>query len=117
MLVERISHRGIIVERVSVRSIDPYDRLKGAIYEKLVTQQEVERAQFRKEQTGKDAEIRRVEAAGIRDAQEIIQVTLSDQYLKWHYQQVLKELVGSPNNTVLVLPKDESFSTLINISD
>ena len=74
----------------------------------------MERAQFRKEQAEKDAEIRRVEAAGIRDAQEIIQVTLSDLYLKWHYQQVLKELVGSPNNTVLVLPKDESVSTLIN---
>jgi regulator of protease activity HflC (stomatin/prohibitin superfamily) len=116
LLVERIGHRGIIVERVSVRSIDPSDRLKGAIDEKLATQQEVERAQFRKEQAEKDAEIRRVEAAGIRDAQEIIQVTLSDEYLKWHYQQVLKELVGSPNNTVLVLPKDESVSTLINVS-
>jgi len=117
LLVERISHRGIIVERVSVRSIDPSDRLKDAIDEKLATQQEVERAQFRKEQAEKDAEIRRVEVAGIRDAQEIIQVTLSDEYLKWHYQQVLKELVGSPNNIVLVLPKGESVSTLINISD
>ena len=101
---------------VNVRSIDPSDRLKGAIDEKLATQQEVERAQFRKEQAEKDAEIRRVEAAGIRDAQEIIRETLTDQYLHWHYQQVLKELVGSPNNTVLVLPQDQSLSPLINVS-
>ena len=114
-LSERVSGRGIIVERVHVRSIDPSDRLKGAIDEKLATQQEVERAQFREEQARKDAEILRVEAAGIRDAQEIIRDTLSEEYLRWHYQQVLKDLVDSPNNTVLVLPQDQSLSPLINI--
>ena len=113
----RVESRGIIVERVNVRSIDPSNRLKAAIDEKLATQQEVERADFRKAQAEKDAEIRRVEAAGIRDAQEIIRETLSEQYLRWNYQQVLRELIGSPNNTVVVMPQDQSLTPLINIGN
>jgi regulator of protease activity HflC (stomatin/prohibitin superfamily) len=116
-LASRVNARGIVIEQVNVRSIDPSDRLKAAIDEKLATQQEVERAEFRRKQAVKDAEILRVEAAGIRDAQEIIRTTLSDEYLRWHYQQVLKDLVGSPNNTVLVLPQDQSLSPLINVNN
>jgi len=115
-LIDRVIARGIIVEQVNVRSIDPSSRLKTAIDEKLATQQEVERAEFRRKQAEKEAEIRRVEAAGIRDAQEIIRATLSSEYLRWHYQQVLKDLVNSPNNTVLVLPQDQEVSPLINVS-
>lgn len=50
------------------------------------------------------AQIRVEEAKGIRDSQELINATLTDQYLQHEAIQAQKEMAGSPNHTQIYIP-------------
>jgi prohibitin 1 len=67
----------------------------------------------------KEAERKKIEAAGIAQAQEIIARSLVGErgraYLSWKYLENLKNLYESPNNTILISPFDQSFIPLLNV--
>lgn len=82
-LTNSVKDRGIIVEKVLLRSIVLPQILSGAIEQKLKAEQEAERMKFILQKEQQEAERKRVEATGIRDAQAIINQSLTSQYL--HY--------------------------------
>ena len=96
--------RGIEVEDVLLRNVQLPSGLAGAIQEKLQSEQEAERYDFVLERETKEAERKRVEAAGQRDAQRIINESLTPRYLQFLYIDSLKDREGtiyvptSPNN-------------------
>lgn len=75
--------RGVTVERVLLRSITLPNTVSAAVEQKLKAEQEAERMKFVLQKETQEAERKRVEAAGIRDAQAIINQSLTSQYL--HY--------------------------------
>ncbi len=82
--LEKMAHeRGIVIERVLLRSITLPTPVSGAIEQKLKAEQDAERMKFVLQKETQEAERKRVEATGIRDAQEIINQSLTEQYL--HY--------------------------------
>lgn len=78
-----IGDRGVIIERVLLRAITLPVTVSSAIEQKLKAEQEAERMKFILQRETQEAERKRIEAAGIRDAQGIINQSLTSQYL--HY--------------------------------
>jgi regulator of protease activity HflC (stomatin/prohibitin superfamily) len=103
---ETMAGKGVLIDRVLIRSIDPPKRIDDAIEAKLQAEQELQQKEFELEKTKKDAEIRREEAKGIADAQKIIQKELTPIYVQFEAIQAYRTLASSPNTTFVILPTD-----------
>jgi len=103
-LKERLSIRGIEAEEVLLRNIQLPSDLAQSIQEKLQAEQEAERYDFVLQKEEKEAERKRLEATGQRDAQKIINESLTTRYLEFLYIESLKDREGTiyvptnPNN-------------------
>ena len=62
--------------------------------------------EFVLEKSKLEAEQKRIEAVGIKDANKIIAEGLTASYIRWYRIQMLKELVNSPNNTIIIIPEE-----------
>lgn len=114
-LSENVNSRGVIVENVLLRNVDPPKSVKDSIEQKISAEQDVQKAQFTVEQEKLEAERKEVEAQGIRKAQDIISLTLTPSYLEYYKINMMKNLAESDNTTFLFVPIDESGSPIINI--
>lgn len=90
-LEKMAQERGIFIERVLLRSITLPQTVSGAIEQKLKAEQEAERMKFILQKETQEAERKRVEAAGIRDAQGIINQSLTAQYLHYLWINTLNQ--------------------------
>ncbi len=95
--------RGITVEDVLLRNVILPQKLSDSIQEKLQADQEQQRYDFVLQKEEKEAERKRIEAAGQRDAQKIIADGLTPNYLNYLYIQNLKE-----NKGTVYVPTDPS---------
>ena len=107
--------RGLICEKVELRNIQLPKMISTAISQKLEAQQEAQKMEFKLQKEEKEADRKRIEARGIKDSQDIIQATLTAEYLSYYYIETLRNLVNSPNNTVMILPMDQSLTPMLNI--
>lgn len=90
-----IDPRGIIIEEVLLRNVNLPAKLSNAIQEKLTAEQESQKYEFILQKETKEAERKRIEAAGQRDAQKIINESLSSNYLNYLYIKELKDREGT----------------------
>lgn len=90
-LEKMVVQRGIFIERVLLRSITLPSTVSAAVEQKLKAEQEAERMKFVLQKETQEAERKRVEAAGIRDAQAIINQSLTSQYLHYLWINTLNE--------------------------
>lgn len=107
LLKEQIGQRGIDVEEVLLRNVQLPANLANSIQEKLQAEQEAQRYEFVLQREEKEAERKRVEAAGQRDAQKIINESLTPRYLEYLYIQSLENREGTiyvPTNSSNGLP-------------
>ncbi|OQY37677.1 MAG: hypothetical protein B6226_04950 [Candidatus Cloacimonetes bacterium 4572_65] len=109
-LAEIFDSKGITTDRVLIRKIDPPLSVKKSIENKLVEQQNLETKQLELEKAHKDAEIKKAQAQGIADAQEIIQKKLEPLYIQYEAIQAYKELANSNNSTFIIAPTDPNAS-------
>lgn len=82
-LQQLVQERGIVIENILLRAITLPPKVASAIEQKLEAEQEAERMKFVLQREKIEADRKRAEAEGIRDAQEIINQSLTAQYL--HY--------------------------------
>ena len=83
------------MEEVLLRNISLPSMLTSAIENKLTAEQEAQRYDFILQQEEKEAERKRIEAEGQRDAQSIINQSLSNSYLQYLYIKELKDRQGT----------------------
>ena len=69
--------------------------------------------EFRLEKAQKEADRLRIEAAGIRDFEEIISKGLSDKLLKWKGIEATKEIAKSNNSKVVIVGGGEGGLPII----
>ena len=105
-LQEILSERGIEIEQVLMRSIILPNTVTQAIEDKLKADQEAQKMTFLLERERLEAERKTLEAGGIRDANRIIAEGLTASYIQWYRIEMLKQLVNSPNNTIIIIPDD-----------
>jgi regulator of protease activity HflC (stomatin/prohibitin superfamily) len=95
ILTQKLEPRGIEMEDVLLRHVELPVNLANSIQEKLQSEQEAERYDFLLKTEAKEAERKRVEAEGQRDAQAIINQSLTSRYLQYLYIQSLKDREGT----------------------
>jgi len=98
--------KGIEVESVLLKSIQMPRSLARAIELKLEAEQEAQRMEFVLQQAKREAEQKRIEAEGVRDAQKIISEGLNANILQFKSIEAFKELAKSPNTKIIISDGD-----------
>lgn len=94
-LAEKLGARGIVVEDVLLRNVNLPSDLARSIQEKLQAEQESQKYDFVLEKERKEADRKRIEAEGQRDAQSTISESLTPNYLEYLYIRELKDREGT----------------------
>ncbi|MEJ2483953.1 MAG: prohibitin family protein [Gemmatimonadota bacterium] len=105
LMATGLAPRGIYVTDFFVREIVPPATLREAIENKLSREQQVQAEAYQTQVVAEQANQKRAEAEGIRDAQDIIATSLTgvsgQRYLYWRYLEVLGEVANGQNNMVI----------------
>lgn len=137
-VVEDLEPRGLIVEDVKFRDIDPGKTVKDAIDAKQKAEQDLKRRSIELQQANVDAEIERVAAQATYDAERIIacggvlqgegdeakvvpnteqcdQRQFTEAYLNWLYITTLGDIASSGNQTFAIVPPGQNLTPLIEL--
>ena len=109
----QVQPRGVVIETVLLRDLQLPDTLKHAIEAKQQAQQDAQRMEFVLLKERQEAERKRVEAAGIKDFQDIVAQGISDKLLEWKGIEATIELARSSNTKVVVVGNPKSGLPLI----
>ena len=97
-----ILDRGFVIESVLMKSISLPSGLYEAIESKLEAEQIAQRMEFELQQERLEAQRKKIEAQGVRDAQQILAEGLSEEIIKWRSLEVLEKLSASPNSKLII---------------
>lgn len=112
-LTTQLNQRGLIVENVLLRDIQLPGTLKASIEAKQQAEQEALAMNFRLQKEKQEAERKRIEAAGIRDFQQIVAQGISPQLLEWKGIEATENLAKSVNSKVVVIGNSKNGLPLI----
>jgi len=101
-----LQDKGIRLEAVLLKSIQLPKSLSAAIEQKLEAEQQAERMNFILTQSEREAQVKRIEAAGIRDAQLIIAEGLDDKILQFKSIEAFEKLSTSNNSKIIISDGD-----------
>jgi len=112
-LASQLNLRGLIVESVLLRDIQLPQTLKSSIEAKQQAEQEALAMNFRLQKEKQEAERKRIEAAGIRDFQQIVAQGISPALLEWKGIEATELLSKSANTKVVVIGNPKNGLPLI----
>jgi prohibitin 1 len=112
-LAQKLGERGITVESVLLRDIQLPSSLKTSIEAKQQAEQEALAMNFRLQKETQEAQRKRIEAAGIRDFQQIVAQGISPQLLEWKGIEATETLAKSGNSKVVVIGNSKNGLPLI----
>ena len=112
-LSQALGQRGIIVENILLRDIQLPAALKTAIETKQQAEQESLAMSFRLQKETQEAQRKRIEAAGIRDFQQIVAQGISPQLLEWKGIEATENLAKSSNTKIVVIGNSKNGLPLI----
>jgi len=115
LLLQELNGKGVVLDNVLIRNVEPPTTVGDAIAAKLKASQEAQQMEYTILYAQKEAERKAIEAQGISNAQKIIGNGLTQNYLQWYYISQLKDVVNSPNNSTIILPYDQKLTPLLNI--
>ena len=98
--------KGITIEAVLLKSIQMPPSLARAIEAKLEAEQQAQRMEFVLQEAKREAERKRIEAEGVRDAQQIISEGLNSSVLQFKSIEAFLELAKSPNTKIIISDGD-----------
>ncbi len=103
----------LTVESVLLRDIQLPVTLKASIEAKQQAEQEALAMNFRLQKETQEAQRKRIEAAGIRDFQQIVAQGISPQLLEWKGIEATENLAKSSNSKVVVIGNNKNGLPLI----
>ena len=112
-LTTKLGERGLLVESVLLRDIQLPATLKTSIEAKQQAEQEALAMSFRLQKETQEAQRKRIEAAGIRDFQQIVAQGISPQLLEWKGIEATENLAKSANAKVVVIGNSKNGLPLI----
>lgn len=105
-MMVQLEGRGIEVEAVLLKSIQMPASLSRAIEAKLAAEQQAQRMEFVLLEEKQEAERKRLQAEGVRDAQRIISEGLNPMILQFKSIEAFQELSKSPNAKIIITDGD-----------
>src|ERR1700722_19715487 len=112
-VVAQLTPRGLIVEKVLLRDIQLPATLKAAIEAKQQADQESLAMSFRLQKETQEAQRKRIEAAGVRDFQQIVAQGITPSLLEWKGIEATENLAKSANSKVVVIGNSKNGLPLI----
>ena len=112
-ITQALSKRGITVENVLLRDIQLPATLKAAIEAKQQAEQESLAMNFRLQKETQEAQRKRIEAAGVRDFQQIVAQGITPSLLEWKGIEATENLAKSSNTKVVVIGNNKNGLPLI----
>jgi regulator of protease activity HflC (stomatin/prohibitin superfamily) len=109
----QLKERGLKVENVLLRDIQLPATLKAAIEAKQQAEQESLAMNFRLQKETQEAQRKRIEAAGVRDFQQIVAQGITPSLLEWKGIEATENLAKSPNSKVVVIGNNKNGLPLI----
>src|SRR6476646_10967826 len=110
---EQLTKRGLTVENVLLRDIQLPATLKASIEAKQQAEQEALAMNFRLQKETQEAQRKRIEAAGVRDFQQIVAQGITPSLLEWKGIEATENLAKSPNTKVVVVGNNKNGLPLI----
>ena len=102
-LTAQLAQRGIVVESLLLRDVKLPAMLATAIESKQQAEQDALRMNFVLQKEKQEAERKRIEAAGIRDFQQIVAQGISQQLLTWKGIEATEKLATSANAKTVII--------------
>jgi regulator of protease activity HflC (stomatin/prohibitin superfamily) len=112
-ITQELNKRGIAVENVLLRDIQLPSTLKAAIEAKQQAEQESLAMNFRLQKETQEAQRKRIEAAGVRDFQQIVAQGITPSLLEWKGIEATENLAKSSNTKVVVIGNNKNGLPLI----
>lgn len=112
-ITQQLSQRGLTVENVLLRDIQLPATLKASIEAKQQAEQEALAMNFRLQKETQEAQRKRIEAAGVRDFQQIVAQGITPSLLEWKGIEATENLAKSPNTKVVVVGNNKNGLPLI----
>jgi prohibitin 1 len=112
-LSTELGKRGLKVENILLRDIQLPPTLRTSIEAKQQAEQESLAMSFRLQKEKQEADRKRIEAAGIRDFQQIVAQGISPQLLEWKGIEATETLSKSSNAKIVVIGGAKSGLPLI----
>jgi len=112
-ITTELNKRGISVENVLLRDIQLPATLKAAIEAKQQAEQESLAMNFRLQKETQEAQRKRIEAAGVRDFQQIVAQGITPSLLEWKGIEATENLAKSANTKVVVIGNNKNGLPLI----
>lgn len=112
-VTQELSKRGLTVENVLLRDIQLPATLKASIEAKQQAEQEALAMNFRLQKETQEAQRKRIEAAGVRDFQQIVAQGITPSLLEWKGIEATENLAKSPNTKVVVVGSNKNGLPLI----
>jgi len=106
-MMSTLDERGFVIESVLMKSIQLPAGLYQAIEDKLEAEQDAQRMEFILQKERQEAERRKIEAEGIRDANRIISEGLTPEVLRYKAIEAYRELSTSPNAKLIIGSGDQ----------
>src|SRR5260370_10124651 len=110
---QQLNQRGLTVENVLLRDIQLPATLKSAIEAKQQADHESLVMNFRLQKETQEAQRKRIEAACVRDFQQIVAQGISAQLLEWKGIEATENLPKSANTKVVVICNNKNGLPLI----
>lgn len=105
--------RGVVLEKVLLRSVKLPDIVANAIQEKLKAEQEAQRMKFILDKELQEAERKRIEAKGISDYNQSVTVGLTESVLRLRGIEATRELAKSENSKVVIIGGKDGIPVIL----
>jgi regulator of protease activity HflC (stomatin/prohibitin superfamily) len=105
--------RGLVLEQLLVRNITLPQSVKESIERKITAIQDAQRMEYVLEKGRQEAELKRVEARGVADAQRILSEGLTDKNLQYEMIKAQRELANSPNAKIIIMGGGKSVPFIL----
>lgn len=116
-IIEIVGGNHVEIHSVTISNVDYPHVVDREIERKMEARQNLEKKQTELQIAEKEAEIRIAEAKGIAKAQDIINKTLTVEYLQHEAIDAMKALVNSNNTTFFVMPTSPTGAGLPMVVD
>jgi regulator of protease activity HflC (stomatin/prohibitin superfamily) len=108
--------RVITLQDVLLREVILPPALRAAIERKMIENELSQEFVFRLQRERLEAERKRIEAAGIRDFQQIVGGNLTEQYLRWRGIDATLHLAQSPGSRLVIIGGRDGLPVILNPS-
>lgn len=117
LVSQNVRGKMLHIEDVLIRSIQLPQRVAEAIERKAEQQQMMLEYDFRIAREDKEAERKRIEAAGIRDFQAIVADTITNEYLRLRGIDATTSLATSNNSKIIIIGGKDGLPVILNTAD